>query len=259
MPVPLPGGGHPGIERLSVQAPVARAEVEEWPVAARRLGKAMGGRAVLRRLDLNVAAGDTLAVIGENGAGKTTLLRLLSGALEPDFGTVSWFGQTVRSAAVRRRIGVMGHRTFLYDGLTAKENLVHWGRLYRVPRPAERADALLAWCGLGRAAHRPAAQLSRGMAQRLSLARALLAEPDLLLLDEPETGLDADGRLLLGRTLAAHAGRGGAAVVASHDLAFLAGVAPHALCLGRGGAALLAEPGPQGEGWAAALRRRAAP
>lgn len=227
-----------------------------WRIAVetRSLGKALGGRPVLRRLDLAVGHGDALAVIGSNGAGKTTLLRLLAGALRPDQGQVLWFhGESAARSDVRGRIGVVGHRHYLYDGLSALENLQFYARLYRVARPSRRAAELLEWAGLARAASRPVALFSRGMAQRLSLARALLADPELLLLDEPEAGLDQSGRLLVREALTRHLSAGGAAVIASHDLAFLAGAAPRAVWLSRGRHRMLSEPGPDGEAWALAL------
>jgi heme exporter protein A len=153
---------------------------------ARALHKRFGAVTALAGIDLEVTRGETLAIVGPNGAGKSTLLRIVAGLARPSSGELEvGFEREWRAA-----IGYLGHQTWLYPELTARENLVFAGRLYRVPDPGARADTLLEEERLTAAAHRRAGEFSRGMAQRLSIARARVHDPDLLLLDEPYTGLD---------------------------------------------------------------------
>ena len=156
------------------------------------LTRSFGHVRALRGISFTLARGDALAIFGPNGAGKTTLLRMLAGILRPDKGTIHINGeQLVRGETVqRRRIGLISHQSLCYDGLTAAENLQFYGRLYGLERPAERAMAALESVGLADRSTTTAATMSRGMLQRLAIARALLHDPDLVLLDEPFTGLD---------------------------------------------------------------------
>ncbi len=159
----------------------------------------------LRGVDFALGAGDSLAVFGPNGAGKTTLLRVLAGLLKPDGGTVRFGGEVLvrGNAARRRRVGLISHHSLLYDGLTAAENLVFYARLYAVPEPRAAAARALAGVGLADRADDVVGTFSRGMIQRLAIARALLHDPEVMLLDEPFSGLDqaaaATLRGLLGR------------------------------------------------------------
>src|SRR5947199_1079734 len=178
-------------------------------IEARKLGRTYGAKHVIRDLDLDVGRGDFLLLTGPNGSGKTTLLRLIAGLLVPTAGELD-----VR--APRERIGFLGHEPLVYRELTAIENLDLYGRLYRVPERRERIGMLLERFGLWPARNQRAGSFSRGMQQRLSLCRALLHEPDLLVLDEPYSGLDDAGAELLDRELADI--RGGATfVVSTHD------------------------------------------
>jgi len=178
-------------------------------LTARRLGKRYGEKRVLRGIDLALPRGGFLVVTGPNGAGKTTLLRICAGLARPTEGTIE------RSAA-RAQVGYLGHEPLVYRELTALENLELYGRLYRVPERRERSGMLLERFGLWDARHTRAGSYSRGMLQRLALCRALLHEPTLLVLDEPYSGLDAEGAELLDRELQER--RAGAAfVVATHD------------------------------------------
>jgi heme exporter protein A len=170
---------------------------------------------VLHRLSFDVAPGGTLLVTGPNGAGKTTLLRLLAGLAAPTRGTVE-------VALGRERVGYTGHESHVYRDLTALENLDLYGRLYRVPERRERIGMLLERFGLWGARNDRVAAYSRGMVQRLALCRALLHEPELLILDEPYAALDDQAASLLDDELAAQGER--AVVLATHDpsrLAFL--------------------------------------
>ncbi len=160
---------------------------------ATKLTRRFGLRLVLRDLDLEAPEGACLALMGANGAGKTTLLRCLAGILKPSAGQVFWFGRPAGAPALRRLVGMAAHESFLYQHLTARENLRFAARMHGVPEPARRAETLVGEAGLTRHADRPVARLSKGMRQRVSLARALVHDPPLVVLDEPFAGLDAEG------------------------------------------------------------------
>lgn len=184
------------------------------------LEKSYGEWPVLWDLDLRLPWGQTLVLFGANGAGKTTLLRVLSTHARADSGSVTVAGRDLRRQpnAVRRRIGVVGHRSFLYEDLTCRENLVYYARLYNLPNPGPRAEAALARVGLaGRANHR-VRTLSNGMQKRAAIARAIVHEPSVLLLDEPEAGLDQDSVAMLGNLLEDWTSSGRSVVMTTHDL-----------------------------------------
>ena len=208
-------------------------------VALRDLGRAYGERVALAGVTLELPRGATLAVFGANGAGKTTLLRVLATLLRPHAGTAAVLGATLpREAwAVRGRIGLLGHEPLLYRDLSVRENLRFHARLHGVGEG--RAAALLDAVGMARRADEPVRALSRGMAQRVAICRALLHEPELLLLDEPLANLDpgAAGAVapLIGRE------SGAARVLISHDVEL--GLAEADLVLGlRGGRAEIVAP-----------------
>jgi heme exporter protein A len=202
-------------------------------VSARGLERRFGAVRALRGVDLEVGSGETLAVFGSNGAGKTTLLRVLAGLLRTHAGEVRLFGRALPGdASLRRRIGVVAHETFIYGDLTGTENLSYYARLYGVD--ARRGAELLSDVGLHEAAHRPARTYSRGMLQRLSLARAILHEPELLLLDEPFTGLDAVGADVLAGVFARVRAAGATVVLTTHDFERGIEAATRAVVLHRG-------------------------
>jgi len=208
-------------------------------VALRDLGRAYGDRVALAGVTLELPRGATLAVFGANGAGKTTLLRVLATLLRPHAGTASVLGAALpREAwAVRGRIGLLGHEPLLYRDLSVRENLRFHARLHGVDEA--RAATLLDAVGMTRRADEPVRALSRGMAQRAAICRALLHEPELLLLDEPLANLDpgAAGAVapLIGRE------SGAARVLISHDVEL--GLAEADLVLGlRGGRAEIVAP-----------------
>ena len=178
-------------------------------IRARGLEKRYGAKRVLRGLDLDVPAGAFTLVIGPNGSGKTTLLRLVAGLLAPSRGELE-------VAVERGSVGFLAHEPLVYRELTAVENLDLFGRLYRVPERRERIGMLLERFGLWDARGDRVATYSRGMQQRLALCRALLHDPELLLLDEPYNALDAEGAELLDRELRALA-PGRTFLVATHD------------------------------------------
>ncbi len=201
-------------------------------VALRDLGRAYGDRVALAGVTLELPRGATLAVFGANGAGKTTLLRVLATLLRPHKGDASVLGRALPDEgwAVRGRIGLLAHDPLLYRDLTARENLQFHARLHDVA--AARVPVLLDAVGMARRADEPVRSLSRGMAQRIAICRALLHEPELLLLDEPLANLDpgAASRVepLIGRSA------GVARVLISHDVEL--GLAEADLVLGlRGG------------------------
>jgi len=172
-----------------------------------------GAAPALADISLRLAEGERALLLGPNGAGKSTLLRVCAGLMRGTAGHVRILGQAPRGA--RRLVGVVGHATYLYDELTAAENLRFYGDLYAVPQAAERASALLQRLGLGRLADERVGRLSRGQQQRVALARALLHDPPVLLLDEPDTGLDqAAFRGLEELTLSG----GRTALVATHNI-----------------------------------------
>lgn len=184
------------------------------------LKKSFALKPVLRGIDLCIGAGERVALLGANGAGKTTLLRILAGLVKPGAGQITLDGLDLlqETQEVRRRIGFVAHQPYLYDELTALENLLFFARMYGVRRPAPRAAELLRRVGLHAKARERASALSRGQLQRLALARAFLHEPPFLLLDEPETGLDQDGLELLSRLFLEHRAAGGTLLFTTHDL-----------------------------------------
>lgn len=193
---------------------------------------------VLRKLNLQIGHGEFVALLGPNGSGKSTLLRLLCGLSRPTAGTIRIGGWELpkEAAAVRAQLGLVSHKAILYDTLTAQENLLFFARLYNLP-PASidaRITEMLAQVGLARRAHDLVRTFSRGMLQRLSIARALLHNPDILLLDEPYTGLDQDASRVLDDLLgAAHAG-GRTILMTTHDLSRAAILPTRIVILSRG-------------------------
>ncbi len=195
---------------------------EGVPVVLRDAGKVfLAHRFVLRHIDLTFAPGERVALFGHNGAGKSTLIRMIAGLLRPTEGGVTVGGvapwDAGKGAAARAHIGLLSHQTYLYDDLTPLENLVLYGQLYGLTDARGRAAGLLEAVGLTGAANRPVRTLSRGMQQRAALARATLHDPSVLLLDEPETGLDAAARRKL-EEVATQDAPGRTMVLATHNL-----------------------------------------
>jgi heme ABC exporter ATP-binding subunit CcmA len=175
---------------------------------------------ILRGIDLDLYRGERVALLGANGTGKTTLLRILAGLTKPSAGTICNGGLDIVHDAqrVRHLVGFVAHQPYLYDELTAMENLLFFGRMYAVKQVHERAAELLNRVGLARRAQERVSTLSRGQVQRLSLARALLHSPQLLLLDEPDTGLDEEGNELLADILYEHTEKDGTTLFTTHNL-----------------------------------------
>ena len=187
-------------------------------VKAVGLGRRFASVSALTDLDLEVHAGEGLTIFGPNGAGKTTLVKLLATVLRPSTGRLRLFGEEWPRPALRRRIGLVSHASFLYGDLTAAENLGFYAGLYDIANPGARIDEMLAEVGLEAWKERPLKSFSRGMEQRLALARAFLHDPDLLLLDEPYTGLDPEAVTHLQDILARFHRRGKAIVLTTHDI-----------------------------------------
>ena len=189
-------------------------------IEVRKLVKTFGRKPVLRGLDFSVPEGDFVAVVGPNGAGKTTLLRILASLARPTLGEVRLAGRRLpaEAGAVRRILGVVSHQPLLYGDLTAEENLRFYGRLYGVSELEARVEQALETVGLRPRRRDLVRTFSRGMQQRLSIGRAILHEPLVMLLDEPHTGLDLQAAAMLDRVLAEVTGEGRTVVMTSHDL-----------------------------------------
>lgn len=168
-------------------------------IEVRGLAKTFDGFPALRGIDLEVSRGESAVIFGPNGAGKTTLIKILATIINPSSGTVLLNGLNLKEHAepVRRQLGVVTHHTFLYGNLTAFENLEFYGRLYDVSRLKERIKEMAALVGMTSRLHDRVSTLSRGMQQRFAIARALLHQPEIMLLDEPETGLDQQAMAML--------------------------------------------------------------
>jgi len=208
--------------------------VSEPAVLARGVSKRFGAVEALRGLDVEIAPGRTCAILGPNGAGKSTLLRLLAGLSRPSAGELRVLGRRTRGAAARRLVGFVGHATLLYSELSARENLLFTARLYGLDDAPRRADRLIEELALVGLSDRRAGTLSRGLAQRLSIARALIHDPSLVLLDEPFTGLDrpaADRLVALLRGLRTD---GRTLVLVTHATEQAALVSDQALVIARG-------------------------
>ncbi len=190
-------------------------------IEVHRLYKRFGPKAVLRDLEFQVAQGEFVALLGPNGAGKTTFLRILASLSRPTLGEVRIAGHQLphQAAEVRQRLGVVSHLPLLYGDLSAEENLRFYARLYSIPRMQARIEEVLDQVGLLHRRRDLVRTFSRGMQQRLAIGRAVLHDPEVLLLDEPHTGLDQDACEMLDGALRQVAARGRTVVMTSHDLA----------------------------------------
>lgn len=189
-------------------------------IEVRKLVKRFGAKAVLRGVDFHVGPGEFVVLLGPNGAGKTTFLRVLSSLSRPTLGEVWIAGNRIpqQSALVRRSLGVLSHQPLLYGDLTAEENLIFYGRLYDLPHLKQRLDQVLSLVGLSLRRRDLVREFSRGMQQRLAIARAILHDPELLLLDEPHTGLDQEAASMLDALLQQVATEGRTLLMTTHDL-----------------------------------------
>lgn len=205
-------------------------------IEARALTRKFGKRSGLRGIDLDVKRGEFLAVVGPNGAGKTTLMRILATLSRPTEGRVVVGGYDLarQPAAARRLIGFVSHQPLLYDELTAGENLYFFARLYGLSGAEAHVSATLSWMGLAARRDDLVRSFSRGMKQRLAIARALLHDPPVLLLDEPHTGLDDEALKALRKVLVVLRHRGRTAVMTSHNVDRVVGLAERVAVLVEG-------------------------
>jgi heme ABC exporter ATP-binding subunit CcmA len=220
-------------------------------VAAEDVWKYYGDYPALREIKLTVDPGSCVALLGRNGAGKTTLLRIIAGFSKAGRGRVSIFGKDARDTETRRRVGVLGHGIAVYEELSALENLMLFGRLYGIENPARSAAEWLERTGLSRVRDGLVREFSRGMRQRLAVARAFLHNPEVLLLDEPFTALDDRAIAVLQTVLREALSRHCTIVLSTHQLREALELATHVALLVRGQLAyhgertaeMLADPG----------------
>jgi heme exporter protein A len=203
-------------------------------LAVEGVWKYYGDYPALRDINLTTEPGTCLALIGRNGAGKTTLLRTIAGFSRPMKGRIKILGREPRETATRRDIGFIGHGIAVYDELSAMENLTLYARLYGVADPRGRALEWLEKTGLGRVRDGLVREFSRGMRQRLAVARAFLHEPSVLLLDEPFTALDDRAIAVLQRLLREASAQGRTIVLSTHQLREALELATHVALLNRG-------------------------
>jgi heme exporter protein A len=204
-------------------------------VHAEGLVRSFGGRRVVDSVSFTLRGGDCLALFGPNGAGKTTLLRLVAGLLAPAQGTVQVNGVSIREgAAARAQVGLVSHASMLYGALTVRENVELAARLYGLAEPAVAAQAALALMKVDDRADAPARTLSRGLQQRVSIARAMVHQPRLLLCDEPYTGLDDAGSAALTAVLSERREAGAALLLVTHNLTEGLALATQAAIMRRG-------------------------
>lgn len=205
-------------------------------IKVRSLTKSFGPRTALAGVALSVGAGESVTLVGPNGAGKTTLLRILATLTRPTSGTVHIAGMDLARSGeeVRRKIGFLSHRTLLYDDLTAEQNLRFYARMYDLDDGPARTRGLLEQVGLTARRNDLVRTFSRGMQQRLAVARAVLHRPQVLLLDEPYTGLDPQAAQVLTDLLANLVGEGCTVLLTTHNLAQGLAVSQRVVVLARG-------------------------
>ncbi len=205
-------------------------------IEVHHLVKRFGPKVVLRNLEFQVAQGEFVALLGPNGAGKTTFLRILASLSRASLGElwIAGYALPQQASAVRKRLGVVSHQPLLYGDLSAEENLRFYGRMYGVQDLTNRIGEVLDLVGLGGRRRDLVRTFSRGMQQRLAIGRAILHDPEVLLLDEPHTGLDQDACDMLDHVLQQVAVRGRTVVMTSHDLTRIEDLATRFDVLSRG-------------------------
>lgn len=191
----------------------------ETMLELKNVTKVLGNKLILRNISLSLGEGETLAVVGPNGAGKSTFFKCTVGLLQPSGGEIILDGEIIKkkSVAVKKKIGFLGHESFLYSNLTPIENLKFYGKLYKVSDLEHKSMNLLKEVGLYLFRDVPIRSFSRGMLQRLAIARVLLAEPNILMLDEPHTGLDQEAVALLNKIIKDKQKNGTSILIISHD------------------------------------------
>ena len=193
---------------------------QAWAIEVQGLTKSFGNHLALRGIDLKIKEGEFVVIFGPNGAGKTTLIKVIATIMNPSSGRVLIGDLSLKNNAeeIRRRIGVVTHQTFLYSNLTAYENLEFYSRMYDVPGRKERIHKVTAMVGMTSRLHDRVGTLSRGMQQRLSIARSLLHKPAIMLLDEPETGLDQQSVSMLWQALQTEGDGKRTIILTTHNL-----------------------------------------
>jgi len=191
-----------------------------WAIEVQGLSKSFGNYHALKGIDLRVGRGERLSIFGPNGAGKTTLIKIIATLTKPSVGNVRLDGTNIRDKPVqiKRKVGLVGHQTFLYDSLTIYENLKFYGKMYDVPNLEQQIREVVAWVQLEHRLHDRVGTLSRGMQQRVSLARAVLHNPSIILLDEPEVGLDPHAITIIRDILGAANCRERTVIMTTHNL-----------------------------------------
>jgi heme ABC exporter ATP-binding subunit CcmA len=208
--------------------------MSEPAVAIDHIWKFYGDFPALRDISFAIEQGTCVALLGRNGAGKTTLLRTIAGLSRAAKGRIRVFGNDVRQEETRRRVGVLGHAIGIYDELSAIENLRLFGRLYSIPDAEATARRWLERVGLERVANGLVREFSRGMRQRLAVARAFLHDPDVLLLDEPFTALDDKAIAVLQTVLRQGLTEGRTVIMSTHQLREALELASHVALINRG-------------------------
>ncbi len=188
-------------------------------IETKGLVKTIGDKMILRGINLSIKKGETVAILGPNGAGKSTVLKILGGLMKATSGEVKVDGLDLKkdSYDVKRKIGFLAHNSFLYDHLTPLENLKFFGKLYGVENVEERAKQLIDEVGLSFFTHDAVRSFSRGMVQRIAIARAIIHEPEILLFDEPHTGLDQQAIKLLNNVIIRMRQEGSTILMVTHD------------------------------------------
>ncbi|MFC1942290.1 ABC transporter ATP-binding protein [Chloroflexota bacterium] len=197
-----------------------KADSQACAIEVKGLTKSFGKHLALRGLNLEIRRGESVVVFGPNGAGKTTLIKLLATIMTPSSGKILYAGLSLKdeSEEIRRRIGVITHNTFLYGNLTAYENLQFYGKMYDLPNIKERIGEVASMVGMTSRLHDRVCTFSRGMQQRLSIARALIHNPAIMLLDEPETGLDQQAISILREALKTDETEKRTVILTTHNL-----------------------------------------
>jgi heme ABC exporter ATP-binding subunit CcmA len=228
------------VVETEVQIPRTEQAGEIPAIRVSQLTKTLDERPVLRGIDLSINPGEYVALLGANGAGKSTLLRLLATLIPPTSGQIELFGKPLarNAAMLRAKIGLIAHASMLYRDLSAKENLLFFAKLYEVKEPEERVVRMLRMVGLADRANDPVKNFSRGMTQRVSIARALLHDPELILADEPFAGLDAPSTTALEGLLSKLNAVGKTIILVNHDIDQTLRLAERAIVLRQGKIAL---------------------
>lgn len=188
-------------------------------IETRQITKAMGEKLILKDVSVTIGRGESVAVLGPNGAGKSTWLKIVSGLIRPTSGTVAINGKIKQrdNYANQALIGYLGHQSFLYDQFSPVENLTYYAKLYGMKKPEKRIDELIERINLQYFKHEPLRSFSRGMVQRTAIARAILHEPKILLLDEPHTGLDQQSKSWFREMIASVHQEGVTVVMVTHE------------------------------------------